>query len=427
MRCSIEKIALAVLFIFFADSAAAQGPAADLARDGYSHDRFGTQPRDYVRGFRAFIVSFDTEDEGRARGVPEWVAYELRRKPSGIGPGASRPSKWQTDPILHQRQAAPNDATYRGSGYDRGHLCMKSHAWRLGREADRGSHTILNACPQVPSFNRGIWLGLELLTGEWADIYGRVWVVAGPVFYPDREVKTIGDEGEVPADIPHAFYKVVVRENPAGNLAVLAFLFPHFPPGDKTNWRKRTGALLPYLVSVDQIEKLTGLDFLARLPDEVEAGLESVPGSSLWPRDSKNRLDSTKGERGTDAPSVINKGEKKSGAGPSNRALKLRTGIAATKAEMELARSIQAAGWLYVMPIPKSSKAKWGNYDRRTIWWREYWINVRTGKISSREPLKGAGFSGDGLDLRGSMRRGSPSRKPTVIEWLCSESKGAKP
>ena len=155
------------------------------------------------------IQSFDTEDDGRARGVPEWVAYELRRKPSGIGPGASRPSKWQTDPILHQRQAAPNDATYRGSGYDRGHLCMKSHAWRLGREADRGSHTILNACPQVPSFNRGIWLGLELLTGEWADIYGRVWVVAGPVFYPGKEVKTIGDEGEVPADIPHAFYLII--------------------------------------------------------------------------------------------------------------------------------------------------------------------------------------------------------------------------
>ena len=236
----------------------------------------------------------------------------------------------------------------------------------------------------------------------------------------DSQIKTLwGKRDAYPS--PYIAFEM---ENPTGNLAVLAFLFPHKVT---TNSRKRTGALLPYLVSVDQIEKLTGLDFLARLPDEVEAGLESVPGRSLWPRDSKNRIGSTKGERGIEPPSVINKGEKKLGAAPPNRTLKLRTGIEATEAEIELARSIQAAGWLYVMPIPKSSKAKWGNYDRRTIWRREYWINVRTGKISSNQPLKGDGFSGDGIDLRGARRRGSPPRKPTVIEWLCSESNGVKP
>ena len=110
MRCSIEKVALALLLLFFANSAVAQGPASDLARNGYSHDRFGTQPRDYVREFRAFVVSFDTEDGGRARGVPEWVAYELRRKPPGLGFGPPRPSRWKTDAVLHQRKVAPNDA-----------------------------------------------------------------------------------------------------------------------------------------------------------------------------------------------------------------------------------------------------------------------------------------------------------------------------
>ena len=423
MRCSIEKAALslAFLFLFFAGSISAQSPTSGLSQGGYDHDRFAPQQRDYIREFRAFTVSFDTEDDERARGVPEWVAYELRRKPPGLGSGPARPSRWKTDEVLHQRKVVPSDATYRGSGYDLAHLCMKSHAWRLGREADRGSHTILNACPQLHPFNAGIWLGLELLTGEWADIYGRIWVIAGPVFDPNREVKTIGDKGEVPADIPHAFYKVVVRESEVGGFAVLAFLLPHEVSATS---RKRSASLLPYLVSVDHLEKLTELDFLAGLPDKMEDGLEASPGKVLWPGASDAR---TARAPGVDAPSVIAREQGKPGGRPANRELKLRVGIKATAAQIDQAESIQAAGWLYVMPKPKSSNSRWGNYDRRTTWWLPYWINIRTGKVSSKVPRKENQFSGDGIDLRGWRKGGSPREKPTVVEWLCSESDGIRP
>lgn len=51
----------------------------------YQHDKFVTQPQDIVKQFRAYTVSFDflddndSDSEGDALRVPEWVAYEIKR------------------------------------------------------------------------------------------------------------------------------------------------------------------------------------------------------------------------------------------------------------------------------------------------------------------------------------------------------------
>jgi DNA/RNA endonuclease G (NUC1) len=52
----------------------------------------------------------------------------------------------------------------------------------MGAAADRETHTVLNACPQMQRMNGGIWLAIEYLTGRWANEQGAVWIVTGPVF-----------------------------------------------------------------------------------------------------------------------------------------------------------------------------------------------------------------------------------------------------
>lgn len=247
------------------------------ADDEYEHDRFVTQPTEAVREFQAFKVSFDTDIDGVALGVPDWVAYELRRDPSPDRKSASRPSRWSTDPGLHQRGIAPDDSSYRHSGYSRGHMCMKSHAGRLGPAADRETHTVLNACPQMQGMNGGIWLAIENLSGTWADRHGAVWIVTGPVFTGDTR-RWIGDPGEVPVAIPDACFKLVIRDDGA-TPEVIAFLVPMH--GDRDHSRS-TADVRPYLTSVDIIEALTGLDFLTSLPDAEEARLERRIATTLW-------------------------------------------------------------------------------------------------------------------------------------------------
>lgn len=260
----------------------------------YNHTKYAPQcsDQDILRKFRAYATCFDGPDDDDGDGVPDkwavphWVAYEIKRYPGVLGKGPKRPPRWITDSYLFARGIAPSDDSYRFSrefreanpespqlGYDRGHMAMKQHAWRLGPNADWNTHTVLNACPQRSKLNQGIWLDLEQKTAEWADRYGAVWVITGPIFYGQKPSRWLGEPGEVPVGIPDAFFKIVVRVMDE-QVAVLAFIYP--------NQDNLGDDLTAYLTSVDRIEELTGLDFLAVLDDEVEEVLESEVAVDLW-------------------------------------------------------------------------------------------------------------------------------------------------
>ena len=207
----------------------------------------------------------------------------MRKAPSGLGKAPKRPSPWITDATLHAQEVAPNDKSYRNSGYSRGHMCMKSHAWRLGENADWNTHTVLNACPQKQRMNAGVWLGLENATGKWADKFDVVWIVCGPIIFNGRTPSEwIGDPGEVKAAVPDAFYKIVVKDAANGGLDVLAFIFPMYGGDD---YGSTKADLTPYLTSVDTIEALTGLDFLFNVNDEIQKKVEQIVQTELWPTD----------------------------------------------------------------------------------------------------------------------------------------------
>jgi endonuclease G, mitochondrial len=247
----------------------------------YQHDRFNTQPKDIIRHFRAYTVSFDSEDDNNNDGsddkwgIPEWVSYELHKTPEGIGKGPKRPSSWITDKTLHNKGVAPNDKSYKNSGYLRGHMCMKSHAWRLGEFADWNTHTVLNACPQLQKLSNGSWVALEFKTGIWADQYDKVWIICGPVVNDLKPTEWIGDPGEVKIAIPDAFYKIVIKKS-GSTFEALAFIIP------KNDEAGRKAKLEKYLTSVDNIEQLTGLDFLTSLKDPIEKEIERRVATEIW-------------------------------------------------------------------------------------------------------------------------------------------------
>ena len=253
---------------------------------GYQHDKWHTEPNDIIKVFRAYIVSFDGVDdsdgdgdmeENDKLGEPEWVAYEIKRVTKPLNKGPKRPSRWLTDKKLAIEGVAPKDDTYRGSGYDRGHMCMKYIAWRLGENADWNTHTTLNACPQLHKFNAGIWLDLENLTQDWADKYGKVWVICGPVFMKNRPRRYIGDAGEKKIPIPDAFFKIVINQQ-GNSLHVLSFIFPH---KEIARGEDKKYDYSPYLTTVDMIESLTGLDFFTDLPKKIQDKLEAKKSESL--------------------------------------------------------------------------------------------------------------------------------------------------
>jgi endonuclease G len=77
----------------------------------------------------------------------------------------------------------------------------------------------------------------------------------------------LGQDGEIKAAIPDAFFKIVVRSN-GDSVETLAFLIPNILPKSKADLKE-------CLTSIDRIENLTGLNFLTVLDDSIENAVEN--------------------------------------------------------------------------------------------------------------------------------------------------------
>lgn len=159
---------------------------------------------------------------------------------------------------------------YKGSGYDRGHLIPSADV-DFSRKANRETFILSNISPQLPGFNRdmagymGAWGALESRVRRWVSHYGEIYVFAGPIY--SRKPKTIG-RGVM---VPDSFFKIIVAPKQGHTIA---FILPH-----EENKRSR---LKSYIVSIDNIEKVTGLDFLSKLRNDLETQIEAKPYAGMW-------------------------------------------------------------------------------------------------------------------------------------------------
>ncbi len=154
---------------------------------------------------------------------------------------------------------------------DRGHLAPDAAIKVLGQKAQRETYFLTNIVPQFANTNRYIWAHLERAIRFWAGRRDTVWVVVGPLFYPDRDTCWLGTRNVA---IPHACYCVVARKQ---SRKLFAFIVPN------DSIRRSDRDLPGFLVSVDSVERLTGFDFFPLLADSIEQRLERVtPKRILW-------------------------------------------------------------------------------------------------------------------------------------------------
>lgn len=195
--------------------------------------------------------------------IPNWVAWELT--PSRLTGKASRTNKFLPDPDLPKEQAVTT-SDYTRSGFDRGHMCPAAdNKWML--KAMIESFYMTNICPQNPSLNRGDWAKLEETCRDWARKEGKIYIVCGPILR-DTERKKIGKH-EV--TVPDAFFKVVLVTGK--HPKAIGFIFQN---------QSGTKLLSLYANSVDEVERVTGIDFFPSLPDNVENKIEATYYAKDW-------------------------------------------------------------------------------------------------------------------------------------------------
>lgn len=162
--------------------------------------------------------------------------------------------------------ATPED--YVGTGYDKGHLAPAGDM-RWSWLAMTDSFFMTNMSPQTPGFNRIGWRLLEEQCRKWAVEHEGIHIITGPVFlFPNLK-----EIGETKVTVPDGYYKVIMSRKTPESPKCIAFLMPN---------QKLEGKFMDYVVTVDRVELLTGLDFFDRLPDRVEDEIEAKVDLEPW-------------------------------------------------------------------------------------------------------------------------------------------------
>lgn len=205
-----------------------------------------------------------TESYNTVNRIPNWVGWNLT---SAHTSGAYKRSgvKFHEDFDLPESVRSDN-WDYYNSGYDRGHMCPAGdNKW--SEDAMSDCFLFSNMCPQTRNLNAGDWNELEQKCRKWADEYGSIYIVCGPILYNQRH-KSIGSHHVV---VPEAFYKVVLRlgKHPEA----IGFILKNV---------KANNPLSSYVNSVDQVERITGIDFFPSLPDAVENKVEREENYDAW-------------------------------------------------------------------------------------------------------------------------------------------------
>lgn len=163
----------------------------------------------------------------------------------------------------------PNKIDYFNSGYDRGHLAPSAD-FRWSRRALSESYFYSNISPQKPEFNRGKWVQVEDFLRHYV-IHTKhpIFVVTGGLL-SDTIKRTIGVNKKI--KVPPYIYKIAVDLEATPPRAIAFMML------NGTNSKPYTS----YALSIDSLEKRTGIDFFYLLPDTLENRIEAMNDISLW-------------------------------------------------------------------------------------------------------------------------------------------------
>ena len=208
----------------------------------------------------SYVTAYNPETR-----CPAWVGWTLTAAHTD-GP-YPRLKKFLEDKDVPQPRALYSDIRESRCGYQRGHMCPAAdNKW--AEQAQHDAFLMTNICPQDGDLNQNDWEELEEKCRDWAKAYGKVHIVAGPIFIhqPRRTV------GENHVAVPDAFFKVVLVGE--GSKAKAIGFFYENEDGRHP--------MSHYVRSVDEIEDFTRLDFFHHLDDETENRIEARSDLRDW-------------------------------------------------------------------------------------------------------------------------------------------------
>lgn len=191
----------------------------------------------------------------------------------------------------------PNYEELKGLNFSRGHLCP-SQDRLCSREQNKQTFFLTNMQPQWQNHNNRIWGGLEDLVRSYAKddsktnahcdtLYiVKAATITDKVTINEQEVDGIYLDKKCGFDskgavhkllVPKYFYMAILHFNKATNSykAIGFWTLHEEDPQTETDYSK-------FAISIDELERRTGIDFFCNLPDEIEKVVEAECDLTFW-------------------------------------------------------------------------------------------------------------------------------------------------
>ncbi|MCM1451606.1 MAG: DNA/RNA non-specific endonuclease [Clostridium sp.] len=209
--------------------------------------------------YEGFDVSFNPEHR-----VPNFASWELTADEARAQQASRNDAGFNPDVTVDQCSALED---YKNSGYDRGHMCPAGDMkWSV--QAMRDCFLLTNMCPQAHALNNGAWKSLEESCRTWAVRDSALIIVCGPIL-TDKIIRKIGPNQ---VTVPERFFKVILAPY-ANPPRAIGFIMPN---------SSVKGGFQKAAVSVDEVERITSMDFFSALPDDIEDKIEAESDTREW-------------------------------------------------------------------------------------------------------------------------------------------------
>lgn len=219
-----------------------------------------------------YIIEWDNNKKAQL-----WTAYQLYNANSGNSWNRNNwySTEWGGDPFQPDPSLPVEYRTeleqYRGSGYTRGHMIPSAD--RLNsKDANEQTFYLSNMHPQKYEINGapGVWGEMEnFLRNNWnkRDFRDVLYVIKGGTI-KEGQIKGYANGLLVPQ---YFFMATVCKKN--DTYKGIAFWCDHNQP---------RVTVKSCIISIDELETKTGIDFFCNLPDDIENQIESSVDKTYW-------------------------------------------------------------------------------------------------------------------------------------------------
>ena len=205
-----------------------------------------------------------------------WTCYQMHKGYTG---NYSRVvSGYLFDPNLDDDEYFDSDLFY-GSGYDHGHICPNADR-KFSNDANYQTFYLTNMQPQYNKFNgysgsdEGLWLRIEEQVRDVTPTSSSDTLYVckgGTIDNEDYIIERIQDQ----LIVPRYFFTALLMYS-SGSYRAIGFWV------EQENDYKTSTNINELVVSIDELEELTGIDFFCNLPDDIETKVEKSYNSNAW-------------------------------------------------------------------------------------------------------------------------------------------------